>query len=349
MIKAAIIILVTLMARADVNEKWWLAERKNLKQEILDDNTYTYKKTKTSGEIEALSEDQVKFIFSVLKNPAFENLTFMKVLGKGSYGTVFEATRKDNGQSVSVKFMFQTNDKYAECVETYETYQKLASVEGVKYLIQIDPPKFFNTGSSYACTMTMEKGTATDKPFFTTQDADKRKNTAEFVQYMVRLLESFYTINFKARFYHGDVKPGNILFMRTDKGLEPRIIDFDLIFKKKSDHYNPSNIIYTLDYRPPELRRIVKATNPTAEERRELRKYNYDADFREESWAVGKTILDIIASNERKGTILSSDSALNQIRAIAGKMTTTGIGERICTEIAYQEALKVVEGRRRII
>lgn len=349
MIRPSIIILLAGLALAEVDDKWWAKTREALKAEYLDDNTYSYDKKWTPAQITQYTTDQIKFIYSVFRNEVFADLTFKSKLGKGSYGTVFEGVRKDNGQSVSVKFMFQDDKDYSDCVKTYKTYQKLASVEGVKYIINIEEPKFFHIGNLYACTMTMEKGTDTTKPMFSSTDTNLRENTRQLVEFLVKLLEGFYTINFIAHFYHGDVKPGNILFLRTDKGIEPRIIDFDLIYKKQTDHYNPGNIIYTLDYRPPELRALVRDTNPTTTERAKLKEYLYDADYREESWSVGTTLKKIISTNENTRLILSSDSKLIELRGILDKMTSSNIGPRICTEVAYNLAKTIVAERRRII
>lgn len=64
-------------------------------------------------------------------------------------------------------------------------------------------------------------------------------------------------LNFEKRYYHCDIKPANLLLVpiRANDAIfyEPRIIDFDLVFKQNAVDNNPHRQTFTYTYRPPEF------------------------------------------------------------------------------------------------
>lgn len=276
-------------------------------------------------------------IRSFLNMAEFKDITFDQLMGQGSYGTVYRGERNGSKEPVSLKVMWETSDRMANCNDAYNAYKKLADA-GVKYLIKTEAPVPAQSEERklYLCGSLMEFASPTTIPMFTDKSTAeiRAQNSREMVGFLERLFFAFFQIHHRANIYHADIKPDNILWKRTINGIEPRVIDFDLVFTKKSPHFNPRFIIYTLDYRPPELKAIVPQTNPTAQQKLDLATYRYDADFREEVWALGVTMLDILDLND--SFLDTSDSDLRYIQdEVIPKMTKDNIKERICSEEAY--------------
>lgn len=333
-------IMLTLSAASLVDKTWYTSVRSKLKDRFMEDLNSS---KLTFVERQERVDAQLNMVYGILNSSMQGDFTFFNLLGMGSFGIVFEG-KNDLGKLISVKIMFD-DSKYSNCLEAYNSYKALSSNPAIKYLIKIEDPNYFDKGGVYACSMLMERGYPTDKAMFPKDSAktDSAANTLKLGVFITKLLEGHYTMTHLGGYYHGDVKPENLLYVKTETGLEPRIIDFDLVFKKKNMHYNPGNIIYTLTYRPPELRLIVPKTNPTAEQKIALRKYRYDADFREESWSVGKTIAKILSLNEE--FVDFESTKFRKLRRIVDDLTANEIRNRICLQEAFELASALYSGR----
>lgn len=354
---ALFIILTIVAGKVDVD--FWKSESPKLRKEFVDDLVAEHKRQGLPGkavtdhsskEYQALlklSKTKTGLLKSFMQQEEFAHIAFDKLMGQGSYGSVYRGVREDvkedpvvpTNRLVSLKILWEANKEAENCFDAYHFYTALVAA-GVTYLVETFPPvkAGLETPALFLCGVLMEFANPAKQSMFapTPSDRKREENTNEFLAFARRLLSSFYQINHVAGYYHGDVKPDNVLWKRTDRGLEPRVIDFDLVFRKVSPHYNPGNIIYTTTYRPPELREIVPETNPTRPEKARLAKYKYDADFREEAWSVGKTLDKILATN--RGEINSSDERMGTLRQIIRDMTRYDIGERICTQTAWERA-----------
>lgn len=287
------------------------------------------------------ARNRYQLLYGILNSDYFKDYTFVKLLGKGSFGTVLEA--KYGSDRVSVKIMFD-DDSYSNCVDAEKNYNQIKNIDGIKYIIRASSPKKFAKYGQNACSIIMERAFPTESVMFSARNSrlDLTYNSERFVRFAEKLIEGFYTINYIGKLYHADVKPDNIMYIKDqNREVEPRIIDFDLTFKKLHPTYNPGYIIYTLTYRPPELTRLVAKTNPTPLERPAMRAYKYDPEFKEECWAVGKSISDIL--NVNRIYIDSTNDKIVALKEVLSEMTETSISKRITIEKALQK-VRVING-----
>ena len=74
-------------------------------------------------------------------------------------------------------------------------------------------------------------------------------------------------------------------------------------------------------------------------EKKLLYKYKYSADFLEESWSLGKTLNDILTTNQPR--MQMTDQRITTLKAIFTDMKATNPKDRICTETAYDRILAI--------
>lgn len=323
MFKLILTSFIIISASSKLDLGWWILGQSSLLK-CLDSDTKKLKLIQASLNSKNLS----KFIFNQIE-------------GMGSYGIVFSGKEEILNTPISVKIQFEKLDTAPECTSTYLNYLNLNSIPGVKYLIAMQAPLIFKLSGSFACGLLMEKGVVSTKPMFKDTDVPKSENNDKMIGFMVKLLEGFYTINFIGGYYHADVKPENILFIESEDTIEPRIIDFDLMFKKVSPHFNPNRALYTLDQRAPELRSILPSTNiRNKEQLAKLKEYEFDADFREEAWAVGVSMNEILKVNENWLDL--TDLKMKKLQEIIELLSERDIRLRICTEKAFNRAQKIL-------
>ena len=248
-----------------------------------------------------LEDPRIKAIKSILSLDILDDYHFSKEIGHGTFGFVFAARDRDYAKW-AFKISFEDDENLEVCNDAYNAYKILAD-KGVQYIINMKKPIDVSikpqTGGYFACGTLMERGTDLKAPILTVDDYGKPETERKFFDFMHKLLDGYYQINFKANSYHGDQKPANILSVESAHGiLEPRIIDFDLMFEKKYEGFHPGFMLYTLDYRPPELRSIVPQTNiKTQLEKQNYRSYKFNSEFKEDAFAVGVTFKQILATN----------------------------------------------------
>lgn len=336
MTKTIIFIILISSTLAVADKLFWTANKSNFYSSFLQDAVDEKIKEELQEE---WAKNRYQLLYGILNSDYFEDYSFTKMLGRGSFGTVLEAKFGDD--KVSVKIMFD-NSRYSNCDDAEKNYNQLKVVDGIKYLIETSPPKKFAKYSQYACAIIMERAFPTESVMFSWKDTQEELtfNTERFVRFAERLIEGFYTINYIGKFYHADVKPDNIMYIKDNNNeVEPRIIDFDLTFKKLTPNYNPGFIIYTITYRPPELKRLVPNTNPTPEEKPAMRAYKYDPEFKEECWAVGKSIEHIIKVNRHY--LDSTNEKLVALKEVLSEMTSTSLTLRITIEEALLKVRKI--------
>ena len=330
MLKPLLLTFIILSISPKINLSWWFLNKPSL--------------------LLSLNSDLSKFklIQASLNSKKFSQFTFDKIEGMGSYGVVFSGNDQTPKSPISAKIQFEKLETAPGCTTTYLNFESLNSIPGTKYLIKMQPPIIFKLQNNFACGLVMEKGTVSTTPIFNDLDLQKLVNNDRMIRFMVRLLEGFYSINTIGGFYHADVKPENILFVEFGNEIEPRIIDFDLMFKKISPHFNPGRALYTLDYRAPELRAILPSTNiENREQLLKLREYEFDADFREEAWAVGMSMSAILKTNEKWLDL--TDTKMVALLGIIELLSKKDIRLRICTEKAFNRARKIIPDDKIVI
>lgn len=201
----------------------------------------------------------------------------------------------------------------------------------------------------FLCTIVMEHTLPTTEKIFNKKSADDLiVNTKLFVQFVHRIIESYYILNFKGKTYHGDIKPPNQMYLWNKAGeLEPKMIDFDISFTMSDPKFNPKYIPYTWLYRSRELRLFSAKTNPSARELAAFAKYTFDPEFKEEAWAVAKMIKAIVDTN--KEYLNAKDLTFRKVLLVVEKMYDEDVKARLSNEQAYFEISKFLEKLRVII
>lgn len=343
-------------------------------QTFWSDNEYTLQRKYKLDATEIYSMKDV-FLSSALKDIEVDS-----VLGRGSYGVVYGAKR--NGEDISLKVAFEDDDSYFVCQDAYKNYREINKRAEIPFLINMEEPiqieipkttvirktydQFHHaTGNTkmdipqrFICIMVMDQGTVATEPFFE-PGTDKHKNTELIVDYFIKLLKSFGSLNFNANFFHGDVKPANLLFVKVRDPVklkivyEPRLIDFDLSFLRDATHKGPKFLVYTQTYRPPELENMVSGIDFSDDkitrnrEKRQYFSYVFDEKYREEAWVVGKTIKKIIDNNNLQ--LESTNDHLEIIKEIADKMMAKTLEDRMTTSQAYYYAKEHIWGIKSLI
>lgn len=257
-----------------------------------------------------------------------------KVIGMGGYGFVVEATKAGHVKPIALKVsknedqdcsdfplfkkindlhLLQTIHFYAlhSLTMTKNVHQPTTTTSFVlQNTLSKDNVKEVN---SYYCITELEKTEVSlDKELpidFQTKQCPDRSTFFTYITY--KLLVAFEEFNFKRSLLHGEVKPPNLVLVKDSSSpclYEPRIIDFDLTFKLNMEQkpINPPHILYTLTYRSPEIIKFCPTNNCKDEKgsRDPLRKfcaeYVCSREFKEDAYALGATIENILTLNNKK-------------------------------------------------
>ena len=297
-------------------------------------------------------------------------LSFTAALGSGTFGVVFEAERidKDTEEVHKKAFKLQFDDiNFSAVNDLMYTYDKVKSTDPESYIIQMEKPykkiEVISEIRRGLAGIEMELGQPGDQKYFTDLSQDgKIANVKNLYNFMIMLMKGFRYMNQVKGFYHADVKPANwvVIHDPVDGHIEPRIIDFDLIFKhprltcaekgieyyqaieellpeehqeknkfgkyiktldylavqknreiedrnielrKQQKSCNPSWLAYTIDYRAPELKSIVRENNfddreyINANQKYEWIRRRWSSRFIEECWAIGQSMSETISKN----------------------------------------------------
>ena len=286
----------------------------------------------------------------VLNQPEYGKIRFYSLSGSGTYGYVFSGIN-DKDQKLAIKVHFEDSKSCDSCWNAYKSQQAIIATEKVKYIIKMERPVVYEMAGStktYVCAFLMEKGYVASSPMF----ADPKKmdsNTNKIVNFIEKTVEGFAYLNFGAGFYHADVKPANLLWVNVKDGLiEPRIIDFDLSFKTeinsgKTGFKNFGDAAYTRDYRSPELLSFIPKWDFENDSQRAIyeRDFVFDVLYREESFAVGKSLREILKINE--SLINVNDDRIINIDETLKNMMISKIGDRWSTKSAWEYLQKPLE------
>lgn len=324
--------------------------------------------------------DEAKSVMIIGHIEKDEHHTYIQVLGAGSYGVVMKMEDKEGNQS-ALKFQFDDKE-FSDCKTAYKAYYEISSMPGAGHILAKTLEPVYHTVLSeldnkeyHYCTIEMEIGTSAyfNRIFNTEKNPNKDENTDLFYDFVTETVDNFRILHFNCHFYHGDVKPENIIFVadKTSNRIGSRIIDLDLTFKSPEmvceelniDYYagvykatsrgdppnplppdfrkkcNPNHLIYNLELRAPELRAIVP-TN-TYDENQAVRKQQkeaqfnrvWDKDFKEEAYAVGIAIDEIVTTNQEN--IEMESRKIEDVKFVIGQLTKSNVSQRWDMSQAY--------------
>lgn len=160
------------------------------------------------------------------------------------------------------------------------------------------------TVSKYVTILITEPGISNMHRVFFTDKNKKKSNTKTFNRLVSEMIEGARNINLQG-ILHGDIKPENLILIEgLNKKLHLAYIDFDLCLDPKLEDLFNTQLRYTSGFRAPWLKEIkvmkdVESKN--GEEKKAKQKteiyYQFDSGFREDTYALGKTIIDIVGTN----------------------------------------------------
>ena len=267
-------------------------------------------------------------IFSYLSEN--EGITIGDYVGHGTFGVVVKGKRvfKDNNRqmgtvekSYDMGFKLMKIDKELDCTDM-DIADKLTKA-GAKYTLGL----FYRRAFAFTepefnlfCVLGIELGTQSLESAIFSDIHDKETNTHAFIEIVYKILSGFKTMNFDARYLHGDVKPANMILSKVGNVLEPRIIDFDYTFQPHmnidaSRKRKPRWILYTLDFRAPEIRRLCPQNNCSRQELTNYKSnYRFDTLYREDAYAIGVSLNKIYVKN--KNAISKTDPIVLALKNI---------------------------------
>ena len=130
---------------------------------------------------------------------------------------------------------------------------------------------------------------------------DLTANTSNFIRIVTEMVKGCVNVNNKG-ILHGDIKSDNYVVVVDKNGeLHPNIIDFDLILDSSVEPFVNRQLRYTKGFRAPWITPIEKI-----ETRKDSKGqifivtkeyYKFDPQFREDTYALAKTILEILKIN----------------------------------------------------
>ena len=354
MSKLLSLVLIFAVALAKVDPYWWRVNKSSLKKDYFKEfvrNDLSYEDALSEKEIQKLdthnqelAQQRVDFLEKYLNDPRFDDFTFKEILGRGSYGMVFsaEGLKGTKYEDFTIKMMWESDPKNLEAENSYRMYSALEDA-GVPYLISTEEP-FCSTDSKKGlilCGIMMERALPVTKPMFAAAvSAEQREeNTVDFIRFAIRTLYGFSIMHFQAKYLHADIKPDNLMYIKTAQGeIKPRIIDFDLTFNRRK-LLNPGFLTYTPDFRPPELLAIAPTNHLGGAGYKKLRAYVYDSEFKEDAYALGLTLQKILRINEP--LLKLGSGRVEALKGILKAMTQTSLSLRINTKEAYERALEL--------
>jgi len=351
--KLIFILLAILSISSKVSPESWALIETQIRNKFTDPDW-----TELDSPARKLKEDsvtnRVNLVKIVLQDAEYYDINFYSYLGAGSYGIVLSGIYTDGtNRKKTIKIHFEDADDCDSGLDAFNKYQRIMATEKAKFIIEIEEPKKFNDGQHhYACAFLMEKAYDTNDLQFKDGIGNKLANTNNMIHFTVSAIEAFYRLNFQSIFYHGDVKPQNLVWVKNKFGLtEVRIIDLDLAFSPKFDYLipdlsqapipkfkAPNFVVYTLRYRSPELRIFIPGGD--YKNRKELEEYrencHFDLKFKEEAYAVGKTLTEIINYTNYDTFIDKTDTRIVKILRVLNGMQTHNVNDRLSTMDAYR-------------
>lgn len=297
-----------------------------------------------------------------------KNIALGDVIGAGSYGIVVSATQKfdKTEEELAVKFMKHSYEEECQQMKVMIDLQQ----EGAKHTIElyfIQPyvvvePKASNQNhrgikqeekTSYFCVIGLKKGEGSLEERRFNDLATSVRERDGFYKTIYLILEGIMTLNFKADYLHGDIKPENIVLVKTGTEYEPRIIDFDKTFKLQEEmniknRRGTNSVLYSPKNMPPELQKFVQDNKYSEESfNKYLETYEFSRTYLEDSYALGKTLQQLIQVNGLEN--VKNDGILTSLKTIAIKLSTTLPQLRMTTYEAFHEFKWTLQTQSKVV
>lgn len=276
--------------------------------------------------------DKIK---NTLKNASlFVSYPVEKYLGAGTGGVVFSV--KSENPKLVAKIIIDDNFRFPYCRDN-QVLKKLED-DGVNYVNKLVTSETYTGYLSaaektvsasnffYSCVLILEKAD-TDLKIGKLFERNSISNWPVLLRFFGKLIQSFAEINFKGKILHGDIKPENIMVKISKKGtppeldIEPMVIDFDLNLENPREEYMTHHQLrFSFDYRPREMfyATFIPNIDSTTAWKKNWRKYLYSGEFIEDSYALGITIIEVLAS--QSGNVDQISKEYTNLLALAKQM-----------------------------
>jgi len=215
----------------------------------------------------------------------------IRVLGKGGYGTVkLHYSSKYN--NVAIKTMRQRLKYHAEqlqpdMIREISTLTALNPHPDIIQMLTWTLPNFNNDKSSKEVRIVLEAGHESLSHLIKRQIYFGDSRETKMV--MFQLLRGTAYMNSKD-IWHRDLKPGNVIVAAMKPYIDVKIADFGLSRAGPYCYVTPTEIMYTMWYRPPEILIRQVLTKPRNPEET----YSEKAEV----WALGVVFWDMLVSEE---------------------------------------------------
>ena len=306
-----------------------------------------------------LTDHDATSIITFLENN--KKLKFLEIKFYRSYPIILKCETEKNEEALY--YLFIDDEKWTECSKYekgYETFKDNHPENIIRMESPTKTPFLTNNyvADSYVCGIEMEYGVLSmDKIFTQTSDENKKvANTAQMYQIVLGLLEGFDYIQYVTRNYHGIAHQDNWIIAKDEhNNLIPKIKDFNKLFQhpniacrtdkntayydteNNSDRFvrankcNPGKLKFTLPNCPPELKNFwKKIVNSVAglrgQDQTNYVRYRWNIDFKEEVYALGFSIEQMIRSN--KDELCETCDSMKTIHLVTHWMTKSNINER---------------------
>ena len=231
-------------------------------------------------------------------------------LGKGAYGTVYRHESKLHGE-VAIKSMFGNingnTELSGDAVREISALVALTPHPDVIRLLGFEVPRFDQlnaAGDADPVSLVLEMGlmTLSDAIKFLsgatakTVWANMQLDTRDIMYQILRGVNYMHSQDI----WHRDIKPNNILVTSIAPKIKVKIADFGLSSAGPFCNVVPTELMYTLWYRAPEIL-IQETTSLFPKHSRAI--YNEHA----ETWALGIVFWDLLAVGNKSAQILMRD------------------------------------------
>lgn len=184
-----------------------------------------------------------------------------------------------------------TPNPYASCINKFYEIQKM------QFDFMGEVSQKLNT--AYMTVMVTELGVKDMWGVLFNNPGTKPTNTNTLLRWFLEIARGGRNINAQG-ILHGDIKPPNMILTRDSNGqLHAEHIDFDLIYDPQNERNPNSQLRYTQLFRAPwiEANAQIKKRN-TDQGVVEKTYYTYDSVFREDTYAIAKSMLLIGQKNK---------------------------------------------------
>ena len=215
-----------------------------------------------------------------------------------------------------------------------------------KSLVQYSDPKLLVDEEFYATIMVTKLGLSdmVGKIFKATDSTTQ--NTEQFLSYCLDIARGAMNIN-KQNILHGDIKPDNLIIVNNDEdeGKHIEYIDFDIHWDPNVEGNVNRQLRYTEKYRPPWITPKSMFVGQNKQNQNVYKDfYTFDPKFREDTYAIAKTIQEIYIAN--KAFINTQDVSLvkmiNILRVNILNMAMRGPTAIPTTEQLYNDFKKIM-------